>query len=332
MAMTAEQLQERISKKEKDIEKIQKRIAKWSKGLRQEDIDACSDMQNCVYGPGREATPEYKAASKKYHDYVKSHNDIPQNEDDWNKGPNIQETFRAFIDLGEANNTLQKYQTQLANIQAFDNQEKIGPLWEFLTEWENKCNEWYHRNSERYAELAIGYKKAYKEFHDKFLADNPKPTDNSEYRDWLYRERKARQEFNERYYTGINNFTIDITKLRSDYIGPERNEDGSRNWNREYGPVAYIGVDEQKLSKALSDEKKRKYEDLCRRIEDVVGEITNASNLSIGHQNGEINGYVEGTKGKASVETIGAGGYNQDIIVNSKHGQVFHFRVLVKKL
>ncbi len=40
-------------------------------------------------------------------------------------------------------------------------------------------------------------------------------------------------------------------------------------------------------------------------------------------KDGELNGYISGTRGKASVHTIGAGGYNV---------QCFHFRVLVKKL
>ena len=39
--------------------------------------------------------------------------------------------------------------------------------------------------------------------------------------------------------------------------------------------------------------------------------------------NGEINGIAEGEKGRAKVETIGAGGYNI---------QCYHFRVLVNKI
>ena len=70
-------------------------------------------------------------------------------------------------------------------------------------------------------------------------------------------------------------------------------------------------------------EKLAKYEDLCNRISAVVGEIKDASNLSIGNKNGEINGTVTGSKGNAKVETISAGGYAV---------QCFHYRVLVHKI
>ena len=81
--------------------------------------------------------------------------------------------------------------------------------------------------------------------------------------------------------------------------------------------------DLEKLNKILAQEKQNKYEDLCNRISAVVGEITDASHLSIGNQRGELNGIVKGTKGSAKVETISAGGYNI---------QCFHYRVLVHKI
>ena len=77
------------------------------------------------------------------------------------------------------------------------------------------------------------------------------------------------------------------------------------------------------IDKMLDKEVKAKYIDLVHRITAVVGEIQDVSNLSIGSQSGEINGLVVGSKGKAKVETISAGGYNI---------QIFHFRVLVHKI
>lgn len=96
--------------------------------------------------------------------------------------------------------------------------------------------------------------------------------------------------------------------------------------------IAFKRNKEQELNDLLDKEEKAKIFDLIGRVTKVVGTIIDASGLSIGYQNGELNGIVIGTDGKAEVETIGAGGYNEHIIVNYKHGQIFHYRVLVKRL
>ena len=75
------------------------------------------------------------------------------------------------------------------------------------------------------------------------------------------------------------------------------------------------------LEKTIEEEKQIKLISIIEKINAVVGTITDASYLSIG-MSGEINGVIEGTEGKATVETIGAGGYNI---------QRFHFRTLVKE-
>lgn len=80
---------------------------------------------------------------------------------------------------------------------------------------------------------------------------------------------------------------------------------------------------EEFIKKLLDDEERDKIFDLIRRVTKVTGTITDASNLRIGEQNGELNGLVIGQEGKAYVETIGAGGYAV---------QRFHYRVLVKKV
>ena len=89
---------------------------------------------------------------------------------------------------------------------------------------------------------------------------------------------------------------------------------------------------EEELNKLLDREERSKILDLVKRVTKVTGDIQDASNLRIGEQNGELNGIVIGKDGKCYVETIGAGGHSEHIIVNDKHGQRFHYRVLVKKL
>lgn len=76
------------------------------------------------------------------------------------------------------------------------------------------------------------------------------------------------------------------------------------------------------LEKALEEDRRAKLLDLMARITKVVGRITDAAALYIG-DTGEINGVVIGTEGRATVQTIGAGGYNI---------QIFHYRTLVHEI
>lgn len=79
---------------------------------------------------------------------------------------------------------------------------------------------------------------------------------------------------------------------------------------------------EAKLEKMLSNEVSAKRIDLYHRCTAAVGVITDATGLYVG-ENGSLNGYIVGEAGKASIETIRAGGYNI---------QCLHYRVLVKKV
>lgn len=77
-----------------------------------------------------------------------------------------------------------------------------------------------------------------------------------------------------------------------------------------------------RLIKLVAREKDTKRKMLMTRVTEIVGTITNAKMLYIA-DNGEINGFIIGTDGKAEVRTIWAGGYNI---------QCLHFRVLVRDL
>lgn len=133
------------------------------------------------------------------------------------------------------------------------------------------------------------YEKEYKEVR-KFY-------DNAKYGDPSYKE------YMDKYKQGMNLLRRKYSQLAQ-----------SLAWKKDK---------EEELNKILDDEEKSKVLDLIRRVTKVVGTITDASMLTIGRQNGELNGYVTGTEGRCYVETIGAGGYNI---------QVFHYRVLVKKI
>lgn len=76
------------------------------------------------------------------------------------------------------------------------------------------------------------------------------------------------------------------------------------------------------LDKVLEEEKKAKTIDLINRITEVVGDIVDASKLSVSAK-GNLDGIINGTKADAEIKTIGAGGYNI---------QCFHYRTLINKL
>lgn len=214
-----------------------------------------------------------------------------------------------------------KYDTQYNK----ENAPKIEAIWNFLCEWENKARDWYVNNSKTYFELKRGFKEAFEEFK--------KTEEYSRLLGWYTNKLgkidnyRIEESFKKDYYGNIDSFTREITYIKCKYVYPNPED----RWTYEYVPDTYE-VDMEKLNKTLTQEKLAKYYDLCNRISDVVGEITDASNLSIGYQNGELNGIVKGTKGSAKVETVGAGGYNVGQIVNVKCGQRFHYRVLVNKI
>lgn len=75
---------------------------------------------------------------------------------------------------------------------------------------------------------------------------------------------------------------------------------------------------EEQMDNVLTQEVANKKANLLGRVTELTGKVTEA-NLYIG-QDGNINGYVVGDKGKVTVQTIIAGGYNI---------QIAHYRLLV---
>lgn len=321
--MEREELLRRIEKKNKDIEKIEKRIAKWGKGLRPEDIAICEPFGNCVFGTAPRGTRwneyhgtnDYQVAVRNYRAYVdREGNNIPSS-DDWNKGPNISELRNAYVDLGEARNTLANYQVQLEKVDNFAKEEKVPAIWDFLCDWENKAYNWYLENAKKYFELKRDYDANKQAFEKDYLENHPEPSkdDTKAYRVWSNNKRYYTRYWEERYYQPINELTKTITNCNGRY------EDAMcRNY------VYYdYSVNTDELAKYLKNEKDKKYVDLVKRITSITGDIVDAKGLYIGNKNGEINGIVVGEKASAKVQTISAGGYNI---------QCFHYRVLVNEV
>jgi len=274
--MTKEQVAERIEKKHKEIEKINKRIVKWSVGLTKEELDIAKEFGMMHY-----EHPLKKETREKFMIFVKN----PKNPDS-----EIYELANAYSDLRDAQLTLAKYEVQMTEIVNFENEDKIEVLVEFLKQWREHAYNWYMTNAQEYLKLRANEKQEL----EKYLQEQEEKAGKKfQFREKYYHER----QFEKEYYREINSFTKEFT--------------------------GYSKIDTAMLNKVLDDEVVAKYKDLVLRITNVVGEIQDVSNLSIGNKNGEINGTVKGSKGTAKVETISAGGY---------HIQVFHYRVLVHKV
>lgn len=272
--MTQEELNLRIEKKEKEIEKINKRIAKWTIGMNEE---AKQIVSKCclVYGD-----PKLQENRLKYEAYKEEHHDDPTvfNPNEWNKGPNIYEAYSAYRDLAEAISTLNKYKLKLDANTNFANMTKIKVIWDFLQDWRKSAYDFFVENAKELYDLRKNYQWAKEEY----FKDNPMPAGA----DW-YTQYHLENKFKEDYYSDIHALTYNI------YIH-----------NGE--------VDEKKLNKILDEDVESKYKNLVARITEKAGEIQDASGLYIA-PNGEINGNVIGDKNKVYVETITAGGYNIQI-------------------
>lgn len=110
-----------------------------------------------------------------------------------------------------------------------------------------------------------------------------------------------------------------LKQLRQEYSGEELRRRINQNISRFNLENEYVGNDWETYAKRYMESEKRAKESIFyKRIEELAGEIKEA-HLHIG-DNGEINGFVQGTKNAVRVTTISAGGYNI---------QRFHYRVLV---
>lgn len=194
--------------------------------------------------------------------------------------------------------TLDKYNKKLSEISSFKQEDRIKVIWDFLLKWKEDTINFIKENAELLYSLRNNYRKAFEDYKSK----HPEEFNGDNWRAEYYKEK----DFQKTYYAPIHNLTYNVYTR------------GGK-------------VDEKRLNDILDNDIELKYKSLEAKIKNVCGEIVDASDLYIAN-NGMINGYIVGTEGKAYVETIVAGGYNQNTIVNTKHGQIVHYRVLVKKL
>ena len=203
---------------------------------------------------------------------------------------------RTARDIEEAKDAIAKYEADLAEAVDKDNSRNVTAILEFLRLWKERVTKYYNNKFKVYP-MAL---KQLKKDMEPFKTDWRMHCDDPE----KYKaNRKAQRELQEAFdarFGCLQPYLIPV-------LNPKTNC---------YDKVA---LDRERLDKDLTKEANRKYDFIIERTCAIVGKIVDASNLSVGNK-GDLNGYIIGDKGNASVTTIGAGGYNI---------QCYHFRTLI---
>jgi uncharacterized protein YdbL (DUF1318 family) len=230
----------------------------------------------------------------------------------WEKNPyyyDESDLRRTGRDIEDVKAALAEYQAELQTATEKANSRNVTAILEFLEGWKARCMEFYGRGlreafDEKAAIRAMGEKvsglrwgtpehkaaeDAYTEAHKKYLE--------------RIRGRYERQTAER----GGRKYTVDVKVKEGDLEYIAHLMRGSYEESMEH------------LQADLNEEANRKYDFIIERTNAIVGEITDAAGLKVGAK-GDLNGYIIGVKGRAKVQTIGAGGYNI---------QCFHFRTLI---
>ena len=193
-------------------------------------------------------------------------------------------------DLENAKKALADYQAQLVKAEEMEASRNVPVITEFLDRWYDHSVEYFLKEKAKYLEALKEHTQVNQEFHE-----------------WYYSKegRQAGREERNRREDEISTY--------------------NRNFHRQWNHVIQFDKGESwehTMKATLKNEYNRKYDFIITRTNDIVGQITDASNLTVGSK-GDLNGYIIGTKGTAKVQTIGAGGYNI---------QCFHFRTLINPM
>ena len=214
----------------------------------------------------------------------------------------------AVQDLHDAQLLLDKYQNMLNLEKSKDdefNNNRIKVIWDFLLNYKEQVAQFIRENLsvlDEYYEVNSQACDWYNNNrHKVYHGEMTKEEYNKVYNELLRREKELK--------SNIHPYTQECAK--KDYI-----IEGSKRY-----------IDEKKLDEILLKDCKARYFQLVDEVTEITGVITDAKGLNI--HAGELNGIIIGEKGKAKVQTFSAGGYNQGIIVNVKHGQCFHYRTRV---
>ena len=218
-------------------------------------------------------------------------------------------------DIKELTNNIEKYTQMLTSEIEKNNSRDVKIIIDFLNNWKEKVYNYYKKDLINCFEERANLKILYNNYSNLSYSEKYELGENTEYH-------KAKHIL----YCKLNGY-----KERKSFINHWGKEDyhDVKVKDGEWEHLKYYldrcdTLDDclKLLDKELEQEKNRKYDFIIQRVNKIVGQITDAQNLKISGD-GELNGIIYGTRGKASVETVGCAGYNI---------QVFHFRCYVREV
>lgn len=251
--------------------------------------------------------------------------DNPYRMDDHN--PNYDKAFDLCYSIGNAQESihnaekalpelrekLARYEADMRALIEKANSRDIAVILEFLDNWKARMTQFY----------AGGLREYFAE--KEHVRDLARIHESKKYGTPEYE--KAKEEYEAAWKEHFSNcegaYEYVVVNPNSKYSWERTKkvkvEEGKFEYLKPYS--SYDTNDEAlaRLARDLNQEADAKYDFIIERTNDIVGQITDAGFLSIGAK-GDLNGYIVGTRGKAKVQTIGAGGYNI---------QCYHFRTLI---
>lgn len=222
----------------------------------------------------------------------------------------IQYTLR---DIEVAQAALADYQAQLSQEEEKAQSRDVQVILDFLQDWKNRVFDFYGEGLQKFfAERA----------QVKFLFAQVRqyPYGTPEYKEADQQAKELSRILQDKQYGVFEEIPKDDPSYRKYYNTRRKVETGEYEYLEQYFGYATLAEALAALKKLLDREAELKYDDIIERTNKIVGQITDASYLTIGAK-GDLNGFIIGTRGKAEVNTIGAGGYNI---------QCYHFRTLIK--
>ncbi len=297
MAMSEQELLDRISKCNDKIAKIQKRIEKWESKKSEEAFikdhapwesenpKSIKTMQDLI-------NANWERLHNRYAEYTLEEAEVSIRKyyQEWLDNCD-KEIGYANRDLVDVQNTINTYNNRLQLVQEKNARPVIQIFKDFFENWKQEIIEWLEPKIEQYYDLNS---KACELHNNRYSLIG------------LGKMFETKEEWEEEYKK-IRSQERDIRDIPWVKIALEKGM-GKRG----------LGDFDKYLTNYMND----RYDELVVKVTEHVGNITDVSNLRVGYDGG-LNGIIIGDQGKAKVETIVAGGYNI---------QCRHYRCLVHKL